>query len=349
MERLKTPEFMVEEGKFCAFGKFTEPFREVNMLEADIRIAGRRAGKFLKNLRLKEWEHFGLICEDYYFGMVIFDAKYLGNVFFYAFNRKTGEFFEHKRTSIGAPLRIARELWHSECYFKHIGFEMEFLNRLDSGYHRLRVEIARTHDKPKVSADVRIHEDLSKFEPLVSVSPIGSDRALYTHKIASSAEGFVRIDDREVRLDAERDFGLMDVQKTYYPYNTFWNWTTFAWRNADGKIVALNLCQNFIEEDEKYNENCLWLDGKIVPLSAARFDFDKNDVLKPWKITTTGGEVDLIFKPLGERKGKISLGFLMSNFHQPFGEFSGVMRAPGKEAIEIDGAFGVCEHHLARF
>ncbi len=349
MERLETPEFMVKNGKFCAFGKFTEPFREVNMLEADIKIAGRKAGKFLKNLRLKEWEHFGLICDDYYFGMVIFDAKYLGNVFFYAFNRNNGKFFEHKRTSIGAPLRIARELWHSECYFKHIGFEMEFLNRLDSGYHRLRVEIARTLGKPEIKADVMILEDLNKFEPLVMVSPIGTDRALYTHKTASPVEGFVRIGDHEVKLNAERDLGLMDVQKTYYPYDTFWKWATFAWRDSEGRIVALNLCQNFIEEDEKYNENCLWLNGKIVPLSAARFDFDINEVLKPWRITTTGGEVELTFSPLGERRGKINLGVIMSDFHQPFGEFSGEVRASGNEIIKVDKAFGVCEHHLARF
>ncbi len=349
MERLKTPERMVDNGKFVAFGKFIEPFREVNMLDADIRIRGKKVGNLIKNFRLKEWEHFGLICDEYYFGMVIFDAKYLGNVFFYAFNRKTGEFFEHKRTSVGMPLRIARELWHSECYFEHLGFRMEFLNRLDSGYHRLRIEIAKSLGKPQIRADVKVLEDLSKFDPLISLSPIGENRALYTHKAACPAEGIVMIGDKEVRLSAEKDFGVMDVQKTYYPYETFWKWTMFAWRDPDGRFIALNLCENFIEEDEKYNENCLWVNGKIVPLSAARFEFDKDDVLKTWKITTTGGEVDLTFKPLGERKGKINLGLVMSDFHQPFGEFSGKMKGPEDDIIPVDGAFGVCEHHLARF
>jgi hypothetical protein len=350
MQEIKeTPERMVVDGRVAEYGKFKQPFREVNLLDAEIEIGGRPAPRFLKELRLKEWEHFGIIHDEYYFGMVIFDAKYMGTSFFYAFNRKTGEFFEHSRTGVGNPIRVARELWHGECLFSHIGYSMEFENRLDAGFHRMKAEIRASRKKPSVKAEIRMLEQLARFEPLVVVSPIAGNRALYTHKNACPVEGLVEIGGKAVELDPGRHVALMDVQKTYYPFNTFWKWSTFGGYDEGGRLLAMNVCQNFIEDDERYNENCTWVDGNITPLPAARFDFDESDLLAGWKLRTTGGELDVEFTPAGERVGKISLGVIMSDFHQPFGQFKGTMSGPGGVSLDVNGQFGLCEHHLARF
>lgn len=348
-ERKETPDRMVESGKVARFGAFKEPFREVNLLDTEFEVRGVALPRFGRDLRLKEWEHFGIVHDEFYMGMVIFDAKYLGTSFFYAFNRKTGDFFEHARTSATAPISVARELWHGECLFRHLGYFMEFENRLDIGVHRLRVEIRSRGRRPEVRADIRVLEDLDRFEPLVIVSPVADNRPLYTHKSACPVEGSVELGGKKLSLDPERHVGLMDVQKTFYPYNTFWEWSTFGGFDPGGRLVAMNACRNFINEDEKYNENCTWVDGRISMLSAARFEFDKSRLLEPWRITTTGGELDLTFHPEGERKGRMNLGLLMSDFHQPFGRFEGKIVGPDGKAVEVDDRFGLCEYHLARF
>jgi hypothetical protein len=348
-ERTDTPQRMVVDGQVAEFGAFKEPFREVNLLDLELVIGGVRVPRAVADLRLKEWEHFGIVNDEYYFGMVIFDAKFMGTSFFYAFNRKTGEFFEHERTSVGAPLGVARELMHGECYYRNLGYRMEFENRLDSGMHRLRAEIKGKGRKPAIDAEIFVLEDLVRFQPLVVVSPVGPNRPLYTHKSACPVEGKVKLGDRLVVLDPDRDVALMDVQKTFYPYNTFWKWTTFGGRDADGRLIGMNACQNFIADDERYNENCTWVDGEITLASATRFAYDEDALLEPWKITASGGDMDLEFKPEGQRQGKINFGVLMSDFHQPFGTFSGTMAGPGGSTVEVDGPFGLCEHHLARF
>lgn len=350
MRELKeTPPRMVVDGQVAEFGAFADPFREINLLDIELEIGGRKIPRALREYRLKEWEHFGIISTDYYFGMVIFDAKFMGTSFFYAFNRKTGEFFTHERTSVAGPLRVARELWHGECYYRHLGYSMEFENRLDSGMHRLRAEIKGRRGKPPVQAEVFALEDIERYKPLVQVSPVAANRPLYTHKAAVPVEGRVSLGSQDIILDPETDVALMDVQKTYYPYRTFWKWTTFGGRDGAGRLIGMNACQNFITDDENYNENCTWVDGEITLLSAARFLYDENALLDPWKISTTAGEMDLTFKPQGERAGKISAGVLMSDFHQPFGTFEGRMAGPGESTIQVDGTFGLCEHHLARF
>lgn len=341
---------MVVDGQVAEYGTFAEPFREINLLDIDLEMNGRKVPRLVRDFRLKEWEHFGIITDDYYFGMVIFDAKFMGTSFFYMFDRNTGDFFEHERTSVGGPVRVARELWHGNCYFRNVGYCMEFENRLDSGMHRLRVEIKGRRGRPPVNAEIYVLEDLDKLQPLVQVSPISPDRPLYTHKAAAPVDGKVTVGDKEVRLHPEKDIGIMDVQKTFYPYRTFWNWSTFAGYDERGRLIAMNCCKNFIEQDQEYNENCTWLDGRITLLGPATLDFDKRDLMKSWRITTSDlGGLDLEFKPEGERHGRINAGVLMSDFHQPFGKFYGRMPGPDNERVSVEGPFGLCEWHLARF
>lgn len=348
-QRKEPPPRMVMDGEVVEFGAFSGPFREINMLDVDLVSRDRHLPRIARDFRLKEWQHFGIVTGGHYFGMVIFDAKFMGVSFFYCYDRKTGDFFEHNKTSVGGPVRISRELWHGECYYRHMGYMMEFENRLDSSLHRLRVDIKGKRGRPRVEADVYLLEDIEEIEPLVIVSPVSANRPLYTHKVICPVEGRVCIGDTVVELDPASDVGLMDVQKTYYPYRTFWNWATFGGHDSSGRLIGLNLCRNFIEEDEEYNENCTWVDGRLNLLSAARFDFDEGNLMKPWRLNTTGGEVDLEFRPAGERKGRTNIGVVMSDFHQPFGTFHGVITGPESEKIDVDGQFGVCEHHLARF
>lgn len=350
MRQIKeTPARMVVDGRVVECGAFDGPFREVNLIDVELVYRGRKLPRVARDFRLKEWEHFGIITDEYYFGMVIFDAKFMGTSFFYAYDRKTGHFFEHERTSVGGPLRVARELWHGECYFRHVGYNMEFENRLDSGLHRLRVDIGAKKGKPRINAEIYVLEDTKKFQPLVQVSPISENRPLYTHKAAVPVEGKIMLGEKEIRLHPEKDVCLMDVQKTFYPYHTFWNWATFAGYDEKGRLIAVNACENFITCDEDFNENVTWVDGEITLTGAARFTFDKADLMRPWKVRTTDGKMDLTFKPEGERAGKVNLGVVMSDFHQPFGAYEGSIEGPGGERVQVDGLFGLCEWHLARF
>lgn len=348
-ERKETPERMVVDGEIVEYGVFKQPFLEVNLIDSRFELGGRPAGRLARDLRIKEWEHFGIVHPDWYFGMVIFDAKFMSTSFFYAFDRKTGKFFEHARTGIGAPVRVARELWHGDCHFQHMGYQMQFENRLDAGVHRLSASIREKRGKPPVELDARVLEDLNRFEPLVVLSPLGGGRALYTHKTVCPVEGKVMLGPVEVELDPAVCVALIDVQKTHYPYRTFWKWATFGGHDKQGRLLGMNVCQNFIEDDEDYNENCTWVDGKIANVSAARFEFEECDVLRPWRVSTTGGELDVRFAPQGERHGRVSLGLVMSDFHQPFGEFQGEMLSADGSTVPVDGQFGLCEHHLARF
>lgn len=348
-DRQSSPEKMVTDGRVTMFGAFKEPFRKVNLLDLDMRIGSFRMPRFVKNLRLKEWQHFGIISKDYYVGTVIFDAKFMGVSFFYVFSRKAGIFFEHSRTLIGGPILVSNNILDGKSYFRHVGYRLEFENHLSKGYHRINAKISAYRGKPKISADIRVLEDLFQVEPLIVVNPISENRPMYTHKAVCPVEGRIETGGETIELSPEHDFCAIDIQKTYYPYRTFWYWATFAFRDSKGRLIGMNACEGLIEDDENFNENCSWVDGKINLLGAVRFSFEKGNVISPWRVTSLDGNMDLEFFPQGERKGRINLGIVMSDFHQPFGVFRGRLPGLSGEEIEVENAFGLCEYHVARF
>jgi hypothetical protein len=342
-----TPDRMVKEDGSVNFGTYRTPFRDANILDAPLYAFP--VPRFWKRFRLKEWQHFGIITPSHYFGMVIFDAKLAGMSFFYAYDRTSGTRFEHARRKIGRSAQVAGQVYDGVCRFDAKGYHLRFENKVDEGCHRLLVDIDGHQELPSIKGEVIVHEELSAVEPLVQLSPITAKRPFYTHKAVVPASGSIALGSREVALDRSTAVALIDEQKTYYPYSSFWKWATAAGRTGAGELLAFNLCQNTIADDEDFNENCVWLDGKIHCLKAARFEFD--EVMKPWRMTTADAALELVFTPVGERAEKVTAlcGLVRSDFHQPFGTFKGSFRDDRGIVHPIDDLFGLAEHHVTRY
>ncbi len=332
------------------FGLFQEPFEQLNLIDADIN-GHRWVPRWWRNLRLKEWQHFGIISDDVYCGMAVFDGKFMGTSFFYVVDRATHVVLEHKRTSLNrGAIHVPERLIDGNGFFRAPGYHIQIKNRVRQGTHHLSAQISAEAGKPAIQADFILHEDLNHVQPLIAVLPINDyRRPMYTHKAVCPVEGYLRLGDREWKLSRERSWGLIDVQKTFYPRDAFWTWATFAGTDHNGVPIAVNLTHNMIRNDEEWNECCAWIDGRLSLLSAARFQFDPRAILKPWEIVTTDGRVKLIFTPEGERAEQINLlGIIQSDFHQPFGTYRGTIVDDAGQQHVINGAFGVAEHHILK-
>jgi hypothetical protein len=327
------------------FGTYRTPFRNANILDAP--LYSFPVPRFWKNFRLKEWQHYGFITPTHYFGMVIFDAKFAGVSFFYVYDRSKNTRFEHARQVRASEVSVAEQIYDDTCRFNAKGYHLRFENRLDQGFHRILIDIDSSQDGLAVKGEIIVHENLDASEPLVQLSPITRARPFYTHKAAVPASGSIMVGSQEIVLQRDACTALIDEQKTYYPYFSFWKWATAAGYSDDGKLLAFNLCQNMIAHDEDFNENCFWMDGKISCLKAARFEF--SDVMKPWKMKTMDGKLDLFFRPLGERADKINTaGIIRSDFHQPFGLYNGSFKDGQGVTHAIKDFFGLAEYHISR-
>jgi len=226
MELKETPERIVEDKRIAEYGAFRTPFEEINMSEARIAVAGREMPGLYGRMRLKEWQHFGVVSDDFYFGFAIVDARYLGNSFCYFLDRNTGKMVEHDRIAPPGIAKVARELWEGVCHFRFFGYDIRVDNRLNESRHHLEVDIKGSTKNPSITAEIEVTEDLEKTQPLVLVSPLKGERPSYTHKVACPAEGEIKFGGMPYSFDRDTGVALIDVTKTFFPYNTFWNWAT---------------------------------------------------------------------------------------------------------------------------
>jgi hypothetical protein len=245
-ERRSTPPQPVFYGQLH-FGVFREPFEKLNLVDADI-YGHRWAPRWWRNLRLKEWQHFAIVDDEFFCGFAVFDAKFMAVSFFYVYDRVRHELIEHKRTTFQRrAIHVPELLYHGDGYFRQPGYQIRLQNRLRQGIHRLNVDIRGRDKLPSVQASFTLFEDLTRIQPLIVVLPVNTyRRPMYTHKAACPVEGSLQVGDRQWTLSADKNRALIDVQKTFYPYQAFWKWATFAGTDQNGQPVAVNLTQNMI-------------------------------------------------------------------------------------------------------
>ncbi len=94
---LPSPGKLVSNGRFN-LGTFNQAFTEINPLDAKIGSLFPYSRSF-KNFRLKEWQHFALVNEDYYISLALFNAKTLALAQVCLYDRKSGSihFYEKKK------------------------------------------------------------------------------------------------------------------------------------------------------------------------------------------------------------------------------------------------------------
>jgi len=342
----QTPDAMVING-VTRFGHFRTPFRKINL--ADAKIPGMP--RALRAVRLKEWTHVGLIHPEAYFGFVINTCHYLGMSFAYMFDRASGEYFEHERISpLAMNVKLAETLWDDMSYFRLPGHRIDNHNLLEEGRFDFDIDVKKKDGAPAMKGKVSLFEDAAEMQPLIVSLPLGANRTMYSHKAALPVEGSLNFGGREFGFERGRDIGIIDVHKAYYPYNTWWRWATCAGYDAEGRLVGINLTKNLLVGDpDKNNENGLWVGGRLSLLGGVSIEFDEKDVLKPWRMKTRDGRADLVFKPEGERHGKVNAGPIMSDYHQPFGTFSGFAIDDDGTRHEFNDYYGVTEYHVTRW
>ncbi len=346
IEPQPTPPRMVDAHGQVRYGVFDAPFRELNLADARLSWHGANLPRPAVRFRLKQWQHFGFVLPEVFVGLAMVDAGLVRTTWCHVVDRIATTHFEHKRLSPFLNVHIAHALWDERTHVSASGYRVSVHNHLSAGEHRIALRVDPVKGKPAVKASLHCLHDLEKNRPLVVVLPVGPNQGMYSHKVALPLSGTLRVGDRMHTADPETCFAILDIHKAHYPRHTWWKWATFAGVDGRGRAVACNLTQNVNLDDTRYNENGVWVDGSLEHLGPARFDFDPQNVLAPWHLTTADGAVDLTFRPEGERSENVQAGIIRSVFHQPYGTFSGTLRHGG-ETVQVEQMYGVCEDHDA--
>jgi hypothetical protein len=339
---LETPDRAVMDGQ-VQFGRYGRPFRDLNLLDAQCGVP-RLCG--LRGLRLKEWVHIAVAHQDWYLSLAVVDAGFLVTSWLHLFNRRSGKAFEHVRKLPPGRFRAPANVLDHFGKVETRGYRVSAHNHLEEQVHRFEIEVRAKRSLPAVAGTVLLHEDPARTQPLVALLPLGPNRPMFTHKSACPASGTLDIAGETVEFSPDRDVGLLDYHKAYYPRNTFWKWATFATIDATGNVLGVNLTHNVIDDDARYNENCIWHGDSLSLVGPARFDIPR-DPMQPWRIRTKDGAVDLELVPQGQRRERVNLLLARSIYDQPYGLYSGTLVDSEGRKHAVQDVFGLAEDHVA--
>ncbi len=340
-------------------GRRSTPLMRVNLDDAAVRhglsflrdlpVLGALERGY-KRLRRKEWHYASVAFPQTFVAAVVFDAGYVSLGFAYTVDRRTGAKREFRAlVPAGRGTQIAQSSMAGETSMEH-----GELGTIRFAWHQgERVMQLDVRDASgTLRADIVI--DDAEHEPMVAVSEVAPQRWLYTHKAYGvPAGGWLELDGvRETAAMGEAHAG-MDWNRGHRAHETFWNWAAAAGTAEDGRRVGWTLTAHAAHGERRPRDTAIdcaaWVDGGMTPLTGARFEYARDDLAGPWRVTDSEQQLDLTFTPLGERSEDVNYGVVVSRFRQPFGTFSGSLRAPDGSVVTFRDVFGVTEEHYARW
>lgn len=368
---LPTPDAIVETSGFVHTGWFERPFRRANLTDAPIEHAlsglrGRLGGveRAFRRMRLKRWHYTSVAGPDVFFACAIVDAGYIGTAFAYVVDRRSGEMHEWTTLlPLSRGITIADNSLDGATTVEQAGFGRIVLgNDSRRGVRTIRAELEGklgVRNKPPLVAELEIWDWGRDPDPVVVVEESAPARWLYTHKCYGlEAGGRVRCGRLDSVIEAREGHAGLDWNLGYRPYETWWNWAAGGGFATDGTRVGFNLTAHRpwigsghegSASDADATDCGLWIGGSRVKLDRVEFEYDPRAILRRWRIHDEAGLVDLEFNPIGKREDDVNFGVVVSQFLQPYGNFSGTLRTPDGELKELTNVFGVTEQHFAKW
>jgi len=176
---------------------------------------------------------------------------------------------------------------------------------------------------------------------LTVIAPVEGDGLVNVTMKRNGLLSFGSLEAGGKRFRLDGGVGGVDYTQGYLARHTAWRWAFAAGRLADGTPVGLNLVEGF-NESTGINENALWLGNRLYSLGRAHFEYDRNELMNPWRVRTTDGAVDLRFQPLYVHREDHDFKVVVSHFAQPLGLFEGTVRVDG-QTYRLSGVPGVTE------
>lgn len=282
----------------------------------------------------KCWHYVALATDEFFCAVALVDLGWTTTAFAYVFDRRqarvVASFSQDGLPGRGA--KLAKRCAAGAQHQFHLG-----------GHHveSRHVEARQCYQLQLRSTGFEIDAEFADAGPLLlAVGTVAGGAPHATQKSSGLAlRGELRIGAARHRLDG--GVASFDYSNGLLARDTAWRW-------ASGHSLALgfNLQSGYFGAQE----NALWLDGQIIALGDAVFDYDRADPMAPWHIHTNDGLLDLQFVPEGLRREDKDLWVAASRYVQPVGVFSGWVRAAAHAPQRpVQQLVGVTEDHQSRW
>lgn len=352
------PKDLVQDGQ-CLFGTFNGPIENMNLLDCK-KPAGALLPHKLNFTKFTQWEAFEVQLKEGILVSAVYNVGFAGFSILVFYDKRTEKVSSWTNfvTNGKDPVCSANLINGCKSYLHTKKSDFVLTNNLERGEAHCAAKVEgkplKENKKGKVKGTknrgtIEFDLNIKSISPPSVVSiPFGKNKPLYSHKEFFTAEGTFVVNGEALTVD-ETTTVIIDDHKGYYPFNAHYDWlTTMGKCNIDGedKYLAINFTQNQSTDEDKYNENILWLEGESCPLPPVTFTHITNT---KWLVRDKYDRVNVIFDWSDQHKIVVNaLGAIFIKYYLPFGKIKGyVTDNDGKKYI-LDGMDGIGEDKTTR-
>ena len=306
--------------------------------------------------RTKRWDYWAILAGDLVISAVYADVDYVGLADVWWADLPSGR---SGGASIASPLArgvtlpdrpgsAALSIHRSRLHLAMVDDDSEGDG---GGATRITASWSEPDGRPgRLDATVQLP---AGHESLNVVIPWSDERFQYTSKHqARPVTGTFEVGGTVTDLGAVAGgaWGVLDVGRGRWPYETRWNWGGGAGRSsADGPVVGLQFGAKWTE-GTGHTENGFLIDGHLTKIGRElTWDYDWDHPMKPWTVSDADGQIEARLSPRYDRYSKTDAAVLRTEVHQVFGTWSGEVTDDDGRRVTFDGLQGFAEESRSRW
>lgn len=273
--------------------------------------------------RIKEWDYYLVLNEDFAGAFTLSDDGYIGLQSVSLLNFKEG--WEHTETILNAfpmgKFKLPETSQKGNICYRDKRLHMAFT--VKNGERRIQCAFRNFYQGKPFSCDITLKQP--PMDTMVIATPFKENKKAfyYNQKInCMSASGHMKYDGKVYQFNENTDFGTLDWGRGVWTYDNRWYWGSGN-TMIDGKAFGFNIGYGF-GDTSAASENMLFYDGVGHKLDDVTFHIPKDNYMKPWKFTSSDGRFEMDFVPVLDRAAKTSAVVIETDQHQVFGRMSGV-------------------------
>ena len=297
-------------------------------------------------LRIKEWDYYIVMNDDYGVAFTIADNAYLGFVSVTFFDFVKPMYHTHSKMKVFPMGKFKMPSSSQEGDIVYQDKKMSLSYNHANGKRHIQCSIQNFYERSDFKADIILSNEPKDSMVIATPFPTKKKAFYYNQKInCMKATGTVEFNHQTIHLESPT-FGTLDWGRGVWTYNNTWYWGS-ASGMVNGKPFGFNIGYGF-GDTSNATENMLFYDGVAHKLDQVTFHIPvdeegKDDFMEPWTFTSNDGRFELAFDPILDRADKINVLFLVSDQHQTFGRLNGTVILDDGTVLEIKNLLGFAE------
>ncbi|TCL56957.1 uncharacterized protein DUF2804 [Kineothrix alysoides] len=284
----------------------------------DYRREDIKAPKF----RIKEWDYYLVMNEDYGAAFTISDDGYIGlqSVSLLDFKKK----WEHTETILNllpmGRLHMPSSSCEGDVRYEDKRLKMSFC--LEEEKRIIDCLFHNFHEGRDFTCHIELEQPDMDTITIATPWKEKKNAFYYNQKInCMRARGWMELEGVRYEFYPDTDFGTLDWGRGVWTYNNVWFWGSGNC-DLDGHAFGFNIGYGFGDTGSA-SENVIFYDYRAHKLEDVTFHIPQDDYLKPWKFTSSDGRFEMDFVPVIDRAAKLNALVIASDQHQVFGRMTG--------------------------